>query len=171
MCALQWWHFWTWAKQWILLNAGFLTCNVGMSSLRSGLSVNLNGASTLETVQHSLWHHQRLCYVRVCSVCPLWSALQPHGLQPARFLCPWGFLGHSTGMGCHSLLQGTLPIQGLNLSHLSPALAGGFFTKGATWEALPAVSVMVYEACGARRAFPLDLHFRKINSAEMCGKD
>ena len=48
---------------------------------------------------------------------------------------------------------------------------GGFFTKGSTWEALMAVYVMVYEDGGAREAFPLDLHFRKINSAEMCGND
>jgi len=26
---------------------------------------------------------------------------QPHGLQPTRLLCPWGFPGKSTGVGCH----------------------------------------------------------------------
>ena len=26
---------------------------------------------------------------------------QPHGLQPITFLCPWGFPGKSTGVGCH----------------------------------------------------------------------
>ena len=25
----------------------------------------------------------------------------PHGLQPTRLLCPWGFPGKSTGVGCH----------------------------------------------------------------------
>ena len=30
--------------------------------------------------------------------------------------------------------RGSSPIQGLNLSLLSPALAGGFFTASATWE-------------------------------------
>ena len=40
-------------------------------------------------------------------------------------LCPWDFSGKSTGVGCHFLLQGIFPTQGLNLS---PALAGGFFT-------------------------------------------
>ena len=29
-------------------------------------------------------------------------------------LCPWNSPGKSTGMGCHSLLQGIFPIQGLN---------------------------------------------------------
>ena len=28
-----------------------------------------------------------------------------HGLQPTRLLCPWGFSGKSTGVGCHCLLQ------------------------------------------------------------------
>ena len=29
---------------------------------------------------------------------------RPHGLQPTRLLCPWDFLGKSTGVGCHWLL-------------------------------------------------------------------
>ena len=33
--------------------------------------------------------------------------LWPHGLQPTRLLCPWDFPGKNTGMGCHSLLQGS----------------------------------------------------------------
>ena len=32
-------------------------------------------------------------------------------------LCPWDFPGKNTGMGCHFLLQGIFPTQGLN-SHL-----------------------------------------------------
>ena len=31
---------------------------------------------------------------------------RPHGLQPTRLLRPWDFLGKSTGVGCHCLLQG-----------------------------------------------------------------
>ena len=34
------------------------------------------------------------------------SFLQPHGLQPARLLCPWHFPGRNTGAGCHFLVQG-----------------------------------------------------------------
>ena len=52
--------------------------------------------------------------------------LQPHGLQPARLLCPWDFLGKYTGLGCHFLPQGTFLTQGLKLHLLycrwSPAL-------------------------------------------------
>ena len=35
---------------------------------------------------------------------------QPHGLQPARLLCPWDSLGKNTGLGCRALLQGIEPI-------------------------------------------------------------
>ena len=33
----------------------------------------------------------------------------------ARLLCPWNFPGKNTGVGCHFLLEGILPTQGLNL--------------------------------------------------------
>ena len=33
------------------------------------------------------------------------NCLRPCGLEPARFLCPWDFLGKNTGVGCHFLLQ------------------------------------------------------------------
>ena len=46
------------------------------------------------------------------------DSLQPHGLQPARLLCPWGSPGKNTGVGCHSLLQGVFLTQGLNLGLL-----------------------------------------------------
>ena len=38
-------------------------------------------------------------------------------------------------MGCHARLQGVFPTRGLNPRLMSPALAGGFFTTSATWEA------------------------------------
>ena len=43
----------------------------------------------------------------------------PWTIQPARLLCPWGFPGINTGVGCHFLLQGIIPIQRLNLHLLS----------------------------------------------------
>ena len=42
------------------------------------------------------------------------NSLQPHGLQPARLLCPWNSPGKNTGVGCQSLLQGIFLTQGLN---------------------------------------------------------
>ena len=33
------------------------------------------------------------------------NSQRPQGLQPKGLLCPWDFLGKSTGVGCHCLLQ------------------------------------------------------------------
>ena len=44
----------------------------------------------------------------------MFDSLWPHGLQPARLLCPWGSPGKNTGVGCHFLLQGIFLTQGLN---------------------------------------------------------
>ena len=43
------------------------------------------------------------------------NSLRPHGLQPARLLCPWDSPGKNAGVGCHLLLQGIFPVEGLNL--------------------------------------------------------
>ena len=51
-----------------------------------------------------------------CSVVS--NSLQPHGLQPARLLCPWNSPGKNTGVGCHSLLQRIFLTQGSNQSLL-----------------------------------------------------
>ena len=42
-----------------------------------------------------------------CSV--MSDSLRPHGLQPARLLCPWDSPGKNTGVGGHALLQGIFP--------------------------------------------------------------
>ena len=41
--------------------------------------------------------------------CHMTTCLWPHGLYPARLLCPWDFPGKNTGVSCHFLLQGNLP--------------------------------------------------------------
>ena len=46
------------------------------------------------------------------------NSVRPRGLWPARLLCPWDSQGKSTGVGCHALLQGIFPTQGLNLGLL-----------------------------------------------------
>ena len=51
-----------------------------------------------------------------CSV--MSDLLQPHGLQPSRFLCPWNSPGKNTGVGCDFLLQGIFLTQGSNLGLL-----------------------------------------------------
>ena len=47
-------------------------------------------------------------------------------------LCLWDSPGKNTGIGCHALLQRIFLTQE---SFLSAALASGFFTTSATWEA------------------------------------
>ena len=37
------------------------------------------------------------------------DSLWPHGLLPARFLCPWESPSKNTGVGCYALLQGIFP--------------------------------------------------------------
>ena len=70
------------------------------------------------------------------------------------FATPWtvarqaplsvGFSRQEYWRGCHVLLQGDLPDPGIELAYLlSPALAGGFFTNSATWEALARCSQAV----------------------------
>ena len=50
-----------------------------------------------------------LCPARLsCS-----NSLQPHGLYPARLLCPWDSPGRNTGVGCHAFLWGNLPNPGM----------------------------------------------------------
>ena len=44
----------------------------------------------------------------------VFDSLQPYRLQPTRILCPCDSPGTTTGVGCHALLQGIFPAQGLN---------------------------------------------------------
>ena len=65
---------------------------------------------TLECLAKCLMHS--VC-VLCCTV--LSDSFWPHGPpDPIRLLCPWNCLGNNSGVGCHFLLQGTFPTQGLN---------------------------------------------------------
>ena len=65
--------------------------------------------SVLLAVSTSVWKGK---WKWICSVVS--DSLQPHGLLPTRFLCPWDFPGKNTGVGCHFFLQEIFPTQGLN---------------------------------------------------------
>ena len=52
-------------------------------------------------------------HIELCTCSVMAVSLQPHGLQPTRLLCPWDSPGKITGVGCHVLLQGIFPTQGL----------------------------------------------------------
>ena len=74
-----------------------------------------------------LYYLQETLCVHVCSVTQLCPTLcDPHGLQPARLLCPWHFPGKNIGGGCRFLLQGIFLNTGIE--PMSPALEDGFFT-------------------------------------------
>ena len=47
------------------------------------------------------------------------DSLRPHGLQPAKLLCPWDFPGKNTRMGCRFIIQGIFLTQGSNPSLLN----------------------------------------------------
>ena len=62
-----------------------------------------------------------------CSVVS--DSLQPHGLKPARLLCPWDVLSQEYKSESPFPSPGDLPDPGTELkTPASPALAGGFFT-------------------------------------------
>ena len=68
-------------------------------------------ACTLDPVLRN----KRKVKVLVTHSCPtLWT----RWTVAPRLLCPWNSPGKNTGVGCHSLLQGSFPIQGLNPSLL-----------------------------------------------------
>ena len=72
-----------------------------------------------DSIPFPVHHIQRYWgWCLVAQLCP--TPLQPHGLWPARLLCPWDFLGKNTGVCCHFLLQGPFLTQGLNTqTHVS----------------------------------------------------
>ena len=75
-----------------------------------------------------------LCQVASVVCDSLWL----YELWPARLLCPWGFSRQDYRNGLPFPPPGDPPEPGIEpTSLMSPALAGGFFTTGATWEAPP----------------------------------
>ena len=82
--------------------ASFLLCNKIIFEIWLLL---LYSATFISVSQFQLWPYIALC-VCVLSHSVVSDSLRPHGLQPARPLCPWNSPGKNTGMGCHFLLQG-----------------------------------------------------------------
>ena len=57
---------------------------------------------------------------------------RPHGLWPARLLCPWSSPGKNTGVDCHFLLQGsTQPRDWTQVSHIADSSFPGELIKHA----------------------------------------
>ena len=93
-----------------LLQGAFLTqgSNSGLLHSEQILYHVSHSHRTLEDVTKELGKEKWNCSV-------VSDSLQSYGLQPTRILHPWDFPGKSPGVGCHFILQGILPIQGLNL--------------------------------------------------------
>ena len=66
-------------------------------------------------------HRQMCCAMLSCSV--MSDSLRPHGLQPTRFLCPWGSSRQEHWSGFPCLSPGDLPNPGIKPR--SPALQAG----------------------------------------------
>ena len=108
-------------------NAYWIQCiQLGMKQYETTLNNSDNGF-LINTKKQNIQTYILVCVYfqyRCCLVTKSYlSLLLPHGLQPTRLLCPWDFPGKNTGVGCHCLLQGTFPTQGLKL-HLLHQQAG-----------------------------------------------
>ena len=87
-------------------------------------SRNLRGRQTLQLLPNPLLFSRSVVS----------NSLWPHGLWPTRLHSPWDSPGKNTGAGCHFLLPGIFPIQGLNPGLLSiSCIASRFFYHWATW--------------------------------------
>ena len=70
-----------------------------------------------------------MAFSYVCAKSLESNSLRPHGLQPTRLLCPWGFSRQEYWSGLPCPPPGDLPQPGIEAtSRKSPVLAGGFFT-------------------------------------------
>ena len=68
----------------------------------------------LRRVPFSQIQYPQGCLVVSWSVTVVCDSFQPHGLQPTRLLCPWGFPGKNIEVGNHFLFQRVFPDQGSN---------------------------------------------------------
>ena len=102
---------------------------------------------SVETIVWVRLHCQCL-YASVCFMLNrliVFDTLRPHGLQPARLLCPWNFFqGKNIREDCHFSPPGDLPDPGIELAPpTSPALKAHSLTpepwgKPWCWERLKA---------------------------------
>ena len=90
------------------------------SCLNCNTAVNMEVQITLQSsVSFSSDKYQKVVLLgHMCVLCVSCSvvsdSLQPRGLWPARFLCPWNFPGRITTVDCHFLLKGIFLTQRLN---------------------------------------------------------
>ena len=90
----------------------------GEHNQRQNSSMILNRSEGWTWVQNGLWLTLAItlrAHVHATEVASVMSSsLWPHGLWPARLLCPWNSPGKYTGVGCCFFLHGIFPTQRLN---------------------------------------------------------
>ena len=76
--------------------------------------------ATVHRVPKSRTQLSDFTYLACCCCClaATQCLFETYGLQPARLLWPWDFLGKNTGIGNHLPLPGVFLTQGLNLGLL-----------------------------------------------------
>ena len=73
-----------------------------------------HSASSGKILAHLLGKSTYVCCCCGCVLSCVRFFVTPWAIQPARLLSPWNFPGENTGAGCHFLLQGIFPAQGLS---------------------------------------------------------
>ena len=80
-----------------------------------------------------------------------------------RLLCPWGFSRQEHRNGLPGPPPGDLPNPGMKpVSLMTPALAVGFFTTSATWEAQMQSRVLIVQAHRGDRNVTLETEVGEI---------
>ena len=112
--------------------------------------------------------------LNVCVYLVMSDSLWPHGLQPARLLCPWDFPGKNTGVGGHALLQEISLTQDRTPISCVFYIAGEFFTTESLGK--PKVMEFVFKNFLTKKSYALFImlvnfskHLRNIvNHAQIC---
>ena len=81
-----------------------LRLGVGGKKKQSQTCIHAHTPKVTEKEQY-IWKEKKVKVAQSCLT--LW----PHGLWPARLLCPWNSSGKNIGVSSHSLFQGIFPSQ------------------------------------------------------------
>ena len=87
------------------------------------------------------------------------NSLPPHGLEPARLLCPWDFPGKNIGVGCHFILQGIFLTQRSN--------PGLLHCRQTPYRCIPGMQEMVAGFCFFVFFFFCTFYTRRTNSGSL----
>ena len=106
----------------------YLNSHVYCSIIHNSPDVKQHKGLPMQEWIQKIWFTHTMDYCcLVAQLCP--TLLGHYGLQPARLLYLWDFLGKNTGVLCHFCLQGNLLDPGIkSMSPAFLALAAGVFS-------------------------------------------